>query len=51
MSETKIAFHGCDHDDQDRRYGPQQRVFNKANPARKVGKPDWVCTVCGKGEK
>jgi hypothetical protein len=43
-----IAFHGCSNEFQDRKYGPNQRVFNHA-PGNKYAKPDrYRCTVCGK---
>jgi len=40
----------CDHDYQDRRYGPGKRVHNPAKP--KGGGTTWRCTVCArlKGE-
>lgn len=39
-SGVKIMFHGCEHDYQDKKYGRNQRVFNRT-------KSGWRCTVCG----
>jgi len=34
----------CKHEFQDKRYGKQMRVHNKARKQREEG---WRCTVCG----
>jgi len=43
---TKIAYCGCEHSYQDKRYGPGLRVHNKGKS--KTTKSVWNCTVCGK---
>lgn len=42
---TKILKCDCKHDYQDKKHGPQMRVYNKAGAK---GKVMWRCSVCGK---
>ena len=46
MSEQSIIKRcDCKHEYQDKCYGKQMRIHNKANKDRDGG---WRCTVCGK---
>lgn len=41
---TKVMIHGCEHEFQDRKFGPYQRGFNQCASTGNVLK--WRCTVC-----
>ncbi len=42
---TKVQFCGCVNEYQDKKFGKQQRLFNKC--AGTATKSDWRCTSCG----
>ena len=44
MAITKVMFHGCAHETQDRLYGKSMRLFNECK-GKTVNQ--WRCTVCG----
>lgn len=45
--KTEIRKCTCKHEDQDRRYGNGNRVFNKTTKKKGTESTFFRCTVCG----